>query len=118
MTSNKNSTRYASSTQENYIARKLGGRVCPNSGAGKWLKSDVRVDSASLSIECKTSMSAKNSFSIKKEWLTKHKEEAFSNRLANNVLAISFEPEGTENYYLISEKLMQFLVEKLEEENA
>lgn len=115
MTKNKESTRYASSLQENYIAKVLGGKVCCNSGAGKWSKSDVRIDEASLSVECKTSMSPKSSFSIKKEWITKQKEEAFANRLSNTAIAISFEPEGKENYFLINERLMKFLVEKLEE---
>lgn len=115
MTKNKESTRYTSSAQENYVAKILGGRVCCNSGAGKWNKSDVIVNEASLSIECKTSMTAKSSFSIKKEWITKQKEEAFANRLSNTAIAISFEPEGKENYFLINERLMKFLVEKLEE---
>ena len=39
--SNNQSTRYMSTLQENYIAKKFGGKVCPNSGAGKWQKSDV-----------------------------------------------------------------------------
>lgn len=117
MTKNKNSTRYYSSLQENNVARLLGGKVTPSSGSGKWSKGDVVVKDASLSIECKTSMSEKASFSIKKEWITKHKEEAWSNRLSNIALAISFDPSGKENYFVIDEKLMKFLVEKLEEEN-
>lgn len=113
---NKASTRYFSGVQEHIIAKMLNGQVCPNSGAGKWSKSDVRVPDASLSIECKTSMSDKQSFSIKKDWITKHKEETFSNRLDNSVIAISFEPEAKENYFLIDSKLMKYLVDKLKED--
>ena len=114
---NKESTRYASSTQENRIATKLGGRICPNSGAGKFFKSDIRIDDASLSIECKTSMTPKDSFSIKKDWISKHYEEAFSNRLFNTAIAFSFYFEDKKDYYIIDDRLMAFLVEKLKEEN-
>lgn len=117
MNRNNESTRYYSSLQENNVARLLGGKVTPSSGSGKWDKSDVVNKKASLSIECKTSMSEKSSFSIKKEWIIKHKDEAWSNRLSNTALAISFDPSGKENYFVIDEKLMKFLVEKLEEEN-
>lgn len=117
MNRNNESTRYYSDAQEKYIARILSGQQTSNSGAGRWSKSDVVNKKASLSIECKTSMSEKASFSIKKEWITKHKEEAWSNRLSNTALAISFDPSGKENYFVIDEKLMKFLVEKLEEEN-
>lgn len=114
----KDTTRAASSAQEDNVAKVLGGTVSPNSGAGKWVKSDVQVKAASLSIECKTKMQESDSFTIKKDWLIKHKEEAFANRLSNTALAISFNPEGKENYFLINSNLMKFLVEKLIEENV
>ena len=117
MTKNKNSTRYYSSLQENNVARLLGGKVTPSSGSGKWSKGDVVVKDANLSLECKTTMTEKSSFSIKKDWIDKHKEEAKSNHLYNTAIAISFKPEGNENYFLIDEKLMKFLVEKLVKEN-
>lgn len=117
MTKNKQSTKYYSSLQENNIAKQLGGCVQPASGAGHWNKSDVVINNASLSIECKTTVTPKESFSIKKDWIKKQKEEAFCNRLSNTALAISFEPEGQENYYVIDQKLMKFLVQKLIEEN-
>lgn len=116
MTKNENATRFYSQKQEDNVARALGGYRNTNSGAGKFNKSDVIIKDASLSIECKTVVNAKKSFSVKKEWIEKHKQEAFSNNLDNTALAISFEPEGKENYYVISEKLMKFLVEKLSED--
>lgn len=117
MTKNKGATRFFSQQQESNVAKALNGKRTSNSGAGKWQKSDVIVPKASLSIECKTVMTPKNSISIKKEWISKHLEEAFQNGLDNTALAICFEPEGKENYFIINEKLMKFLVEKLEEEN-
>jgi len=113
---NTESTRYYSNLQESYIAKKFNGQVSPNSGASKFTKSDVILKKASMSVECKTSMTEKKSFSIQKEWLDKMRKEAWENRLSNACLAISFSPEGNENYFVIDEKLFAFLVEKLEEE--
>lgn len=117
MTDNKESTRYYSDLHEKSVCRALGATQTPNSGAGKWKKGDVVHTASSTMIECKTSMTEKQSVSIKKEWIDKNKEEAFSNRLDNNCLCINFGP-GSDNYYVISEKLMKFLVQKLEEENS
>lgn len=117
MTDNKESTRYYSDLHEKSVCRALGATQTPNSGATKWKKGDVVQKQASLLIECKTVMTEKQSVSVKKEWIDKNKEEAFSNRLDNNCLCINFGP-GSDNYYVISEKLMKFLVQKLEEENS
>ena len=113
----KNYTRYCSNIQEKRVADKLGGIKIANSGAGKFDKSDVIVKEASLSIECKTCMTPKKSFSIKKEWLDKHKDESFINRLSNRVIAFNFDFEDKNDYYVIDDKLMKFLVDKLIEEN-
>lgn len=107
-------TRDFSSRQESKIAKLLGGQVNPNSGAGKWRKGDVQIPSASLLVECKTCMTDKSSFSIKSDWIKKNKEEAFSNRLYNSCIAFNFGPDKP-NYFVIDEKLMNFLVEKLSE---
>lgn len=110
------STRDFSSKQENKVAKLLGGQVNPNSGAGKWRKGDVVIPEVLL-VECKTCMTDKSSFSIKSDWITKNKEEAFSNRLYNSCIAFNFGPDKP-NYFVIDEKLMRFLVEKLIEENS
>ena len=117
MTSNKEATRYYSDLHEKSVCRALGASQTPNSGASKWTKGDVVQRAASLLIECKTVMSEKQSVSIKRDWIVKNKEEAFLNRLDNSCLCINFGPD-TNNYYVIDEKLMKFLVEKLEEENS
>ena len=113
----KISTREASSIQEHRVASKLGGHVNPNSGAGLWDKGDIKIDSASLSIECKTCITPKKSFSIKKEWLEKNEDETFRNRLSNSVIAFNFDYEDKNDYYVINDKLMKFLIKKLIEEN-
>lgn len=64
MTNNKNSTRYYSDQHEKSVVKALGGRQTSNSGAGKFHKGDVVV--GDTLIECKTSMTEKNSVSIKK----------------------------------------------------
>jgi hypothetical protein len=113
---NKEATRYASYVQEKRVAGKLGGRVSSNSGAGMFNKGDIVVEDASLLIECKTCMEPKKSFSIKKDWIDKNKEEAFRLRLDNHVIAFNFDYQDKKDYYIIDDKLMKFLVEKLRKE--
>ena len=110
------STRYFSGLQEKAVCEALGGLQQPNSGAGKWRKGDVLIKGASMLCECKTSVSEKNSYSIKREVLEKTKKEARSNRLSNSCLCFDFGPD-TERHYVIDEKTMRFLVEKLIQEN-
>lgn len=113
---NRESTRAYSDAQEKYICKILGGTQVSNSGAGLFTKGDVIVKDASLLIECKCQMKEKDSYSIKKEVLWKNYEESFSNRLTNSCLCFNFGP-NSDNYFVISERLMKFLVEKLKEEN-
>lgn len=108
-------TRYYSSMQEDHVGELVGGHRTPNSGAGHFSKGDVVVPEASLLIECKTPTSEKASVSIKKEWVSKNRQEALSNRLAHCAIAVEFAP-NSENYFLIDESLFSFLVEKLREE--
>lgn len=112
---NKEATRYYSDMHEKDICKLLNAKQTPNSGAGRWRKGDAHQEEASLLIECKTCTAEKNSVSIKKDWITKNKEEAFSQRLSNTCIAFNFEPKG-ESYFIINEKLMKFLVDKLIEE--
>ena len=115
MTINKESTRYFSDRQEKQIVNLLGGFQTANSGAGKWNKGDVVIPDASLLIEAKTLTSDKESMSIKKDWLDKNLKEAKESHLLNNCLAFNFGPDKP-NYFIINEKLMKFLVEKLLED--
>ena len=72
MTKNKESTRYFSSKQEEYVAKLINGRTVSNSGAAKFTCGDVISDE--FIIECKTKMKPSESFSIKKQWLMNTKE--------------------------------------------
>ena len=103
-------TREFSSKQESRVAKLLNGKKVANSGATKFNKGDVRTDR--FLIECKTATSEKSSFSIKKEWLKKNKEEAFESGLRYSALAIDF--GGDEDYFVIDSKLMKELVELLD----
>lgn len=113
-TKNKNSTRYYSDLHEKSACKALGAIQMPNSGAGKFKKGDCVQKDCSLLIECKTSTSEKSSVSIKKEWIDKNNKEAKDMRLDNSCICFNFGPD-TDNYYVISEKLMKYLVESLKE---
>lgn len=116
MTKNSDSTRFYSFQQEQAVAKALGAYQQANSGAGAFAKGDVYHKGASMLLECKTATSNKESFSVKREWLLKVEEERKSKRLENSCVAINFGPDApyNENYYIINERLMQFLIEKLE----
>ena len=114
LTKNPNSSKYYSSRQESYISKLLGGSMVAGSGAPAFCAGDIILDD--WLIEAKTSMKPKSSFSIKKEWIEKHYKEAFANRLFNTAIAFNFNFEDEQDYYIIDDKLMKFLVEKLKEE--
>ena len=114
---NKNCTRAFSDKQEKDVCNLLNAQQQSNSGAGKFNKGDVVQIEANMLIECKTATANKESFSIKKEWIEKNKNEGFSKRLPNHAIAFNFGPDSKENYFVINSRLMQFLVEKLIEEN-
>lgn len=107
-------TRYYSDRQEKAVARKVAGNQTTNSGATKFSKGDVRTDKWLL--ECKTSTSAKKSFSIKKDWLLKNKEEAFAMGKEFNALVFDFGDEG-KRYYVVDEKTFLQMKDALEEED-
>ena len=114
--SNKESTRYFSDLQEKSVCKCIDAIQQPSSGSGHFRKGDVIQVKASILVECKTCINNKDSFSIKKEWLLKNKEEAFTQRMLNHCIAFNFGPNQP-NYFVIDEKLMKLLIEKLEEEN-
>lgn len=116
MTRNAESTRYHSSKQEQHIARALDAWIQPNSGATAFRKGDVVQKSASMLIEAKCLMSDKQSFSIKKEWIEKNRQERFTQHLSNSCICFNFGPDS-ENFYVIDEKLMKYLIECLSKEN-
>jgi len=105
-------TRFYSNKQEKAVAKKIGGKQTANSGATAFLKGDVQTEE--WLIECKTTTCAnKASFSIKREWLEKNKEEAFAMNKYYN--ALCFDYGDGERYYIVDEKTFIKMKEALEE---
>ena len=100
-------TRWYSNRQEKAVAKSVGGRQTSNSGATDFAKGDVTTDKWLL--ECKTATSEKQSFSIKREWLRKNKEEAFAMDKEYNDLVFDFGDNG-DRYYVIDEKTFKELM--------
>ena len=106
-------TRHYSDKQEKHIAKVTNGKQTANSGATPFSKGDVRTEQ--FLIEAKTSITEKQSFSIRKEWLLKNEEERFA--MHKDYSALAFDFGDGENYYIISEKLFIKLINLLREEN-
>lgn len=116
MTNNKKATRYFSERQELSVSRAIDGRRTINSGASLFQGGDVVTKT--FCIECKTQMEEKKSFSVKREWIDKIKEEAFASDKDNWAIAFNFGGENqSENYYIVDEKLFKKLV-RGEDEDA
>ena len=105
-------TRWYSDKQEKKVAKAIGGKQTANSGATDFSKGDVTTDN--WLIECKTATSEKQSFSIKREWLKKNREEAFSMGKDYNALVFDFGDNG-ERYYIVDEKTFKLLKEVSDE---
>ena len=107
----RNSAKDYSVSQENDIARLLNGRVQSNSGGTRFGGGDVHTKQ--FFIEAKTPTKEQTSFSIKKEWIDKMKEQAFEQGKHHSSLAFRFSPDG-DDYFVINSSLMRELVEYLE----
>lgn len=99
------STRYFSDLQEKYIAKVTGGRVQSNSGGTKFGGGDVHTDK--FFIEAKTPTKSQTSFTIKKEWIDKMREQAYEQGKEEFALAFRFNPNIDNDLYVLSER--QFL---------
>ncbi len=102
-------TRYYSKKQEKAVAKALNGKVTANSGATAFQKGDVLLDNWLL--ECKTCVKEQRTFTLKKEWFDKNREEAFA--MHKDYSAVVFNFGDNENYYVIDQKLFQKLTEYL-----
>lgn len=101
MLSTKKPNRFYSKRQENKVAKITevdNGKREPNSGATLFRKGDVKTDS--LLIECKTLTKPQKSHTIKREWLDKIREEAFSRGKQLSALAFDFGDNGTQFFIL------------------
>ena len=113
MTYNKKATRYHSSKQEKRIAKAVNGQRVANSGATAFSKGDVRTEN--WLFEAKTKTSESQSFSIKKEWLLKNREEMFAMGKSYNALVFDF-GDGN-NYYVLDEKTFLKMKEVFDNDN-
>ena len=66
-------------------------------------------------IEAKTCMTPKSSFSIKKEWMTKLKEEQYGMGKMYSALCFDFGDER-DRYYIIDENTFLYMKELFEKE--
>lgn len=122
-------TRKYSTAQEDRIVQKfrgLGARKISNSGAGAFSKGDVeicRLDRSGNSaptnkylclVEAKTVTKEQESFSIKKEWLAKLREEAFGMGYSEHALVFDF-GDG-KDYAVIDISFFEYLMSLLLEE--
>ena len=103
-------TRFYSSKQEKRIAKAVKGQRVSNSGATAFSKGDVRTDD--WLFEAKTKTSESQSFSIKKEWLLKNKEEQFA--MGKSYSALVFDFGDGHNYYVLDERTFLMMKEALE----
>ena len=98
-------TRYFSDKQEKHIAKVTGGKVQSNSGGTKFGGGDVHTDK--FFIEAKTPTKEQTSFTIKKEWIIKMREQAYEQGKEESVLAFRFDPNIDTDLYVLSQR--QFL---------
>lgn len=109
----KRPTRFYSKKQETKVAKAVGGKRTANSGATMFSKGDVTTNSFLL--ECKTCTEPRKSFTLKKEWFDKNKEEAFA--MHKDYSAVVFDFGEGEQFYVIDERLFRILQETLEGDN-
>ena len=100
-------TRYFSDLQEKHIAKVTGGKVQSNSGGTKFGGGDVHTDK--FFIEAKTPTKEQTSFTIKKEWINKMREQAYEQGKECGVLAFRFHPHGNDFYILSERQFLEYL---------
>lgn len=104
-------TRFYSNRQEKKIAKAVSGKQTANSGATAFSKGDVTTDK--WLFEAKTKTSESKSFSIKRDWIDKNKEEAFAMGKPYSAIVIDF-GDGKQ-FYLLDEKLFLKMKEVFDE---
>ena len=94
----------ASKKQEERIAKLFNTTPTPRSGGGNWKKGDVL--SENYLIECKTSVTPKLTYSVKKLDLDKAKHEARQMRKENSILSFTI-GENFEDYFIVDTKFIK-----------
>lgn len=98
--------------QEMLVAKKLNFRRQKNSGSSLFQKGDVVNDR--FLIECKTHASQVKGFRVDKSVIDKMREEAFGMGKSKDDAVLCFDfGTGTENFFVISEKLFKELLSGL-----
>ena len=110
MTYNRKATRYYSSKQEKDVAKAMDAKVQCNSGATPFYKGDVI--SEKILFECKTTVTEKLSFTVKKEQLDKLDLERMQMKRDISALVFNFGPK-TENYYVLTERGLKSLLKEI-----
>lgn len=87
-------TRYFSDNQEKHIAKVTGGKVQSNSGGTKFGGGDVHTKK--FFIEAKTPTVCRETFTIKKDWMCKMREQMFEQGKECCALAFTFDPNLTD----------------------
>ena len=109
-------TRDYSDMQEKHIAKVTGGKVQSNSGGTKFGGGDVHTDK--FFIEAKTPTKEQTSFTIKKEWIDKMREQAYEQGKEESVLAFRFDPNIDTDLYVLSQRqFLEYLKYKEEQNN-
>lgn len=108
----KKPTRHYSDMQEKAVAKAIGGKQTPNSGATPFVKGDV-VTKQWL-IECKTKCSTKQkTITVHKEWFDKNLAESIYMKKDYSAVVFNFGPREP-NIYCIEEGLFQRMKYALE----
>lgn len=99
-------TRFYSKRQENQIAKAVSGKRVANSGATAFDKGDVTTDN--WLFEAKTKTTESKSFTIKREWIDKNKEEAFA--MGKDYSAVVIDFGDGKQFYLLDERTFLHLM--------
>lgn len=105
-------TKKVSIAQEERVARLFNGKRTPQSGGGKWIKGDVV--SNDFIVECKTSLTPSNSYSVKKSILDKINEER--REMGKSFYALAFTFGDDKDFFVIDKRTMEFFLQSLQNE--
>ena len=114
----KKPTRHYSDKQEKSVAKAVGGKKTPNSGATMYVKGDVLTKDCCF--ECKTIEKHQKTRTIEEVWFTKNKDEALYMNKSYDAVVINF-GEDRPNYYCIDEALfkrMKYALELLDQQES
>lgn len=104
-------TRFFSDRHEKSVAKAVGGKQTPNSGATPFCKTDIL--SEDWCFEAKTQTKNKKSFTLKKEWFEKQKQESLFMGKKYSAIVFNFGP-GEQNYYIVDEITFKEMMENLD----